>query len=68
MNKIGGPVERVDNPGGLVSEVRSGAERGGRLLADEVVTWEVLSEVVEDEALAGLVRLRHQIHLPPETS
>jgi hypothetical protein len=68
MNKIGGPVERVDNPGGLVSEVRSGAERGGRLLADEVVTWEVLSEVVEDEALAGLVRLRHQIYLPPETS
>jgi hypothetical protein len=27
------------------------------------VVREVLPEVVEDEVLAGLVRLRHQIHL-----
>jgi hypothetical protein len=68
MNKIGGSVERVDDPGGLVGEVCSGAESGGRLLPDELVAREVLPEVVKDKVLAAFVRLRNQIHLPPETN
>jgi hypothetical protein len=66
MNKIGGSVERVDDPGGLVGEVCNGAESGGRLLPDELVAREVLPEVVKDEVLAVFVRLRNQIHLTPE--
>jgi hypothetical protein len=68
MNKIGGSVERVDDPGGLVGEVCNGAESGGRLLPDELVAREVLPEVVKDEVLAVFVRLRNQIHLTPETN
>lgn len=68
MDEIGGAIEGVDDPGRVVGEVRGGAERRGRLLADELVVRVVLPEVVEDEVLAGLVRLRHQIHLQLQCS
>lgn len=64
MDEIGGAVEWVDDPGGVVGEVGGGAQRRRRLLPDELVVRVVLAEVVEDEVLAGLVCLRHQIHLP----
>ena len=63
MDEIGGAIEGIDDPGRFVCEVGGGAERRGRLLPDELVVRKVLPEVVEDEVLAGLVRLRHQIHL-----
>ena len=63
MDEICGAVEGIDDPGRFVCEVGGGAERRGRLLPDELVVRKVLPEVVEDEVLAGLVRLRHQIHL-----
>lgn len=68
MDEISGPVEGIDDPGGVVGEVSGGPERRGLLLPDELVVREVLPEVVEDEVLAGLVRLRHQIHLPPTSN
>ena len=63
MDKIGGAIEGVDDPGWFIGEVGGGAERRRRLLADELVVWVELPEMVEDEVLAGLVGLRHQIHL-----
>jgi hypothetical protein len=48
MDEISGPVEGVDDPGGVVGEVGGGPERRGRLLPDELVVREVLPEVVED--------------------
>lgn len=68
MNEIGGAIEGVDYPGGVVGEVIGGTEGCRRLLADELVVRVEHPEVVEDEILAGLVRLRHQIHLQQQQS
>ena len=43
MDKISGPVQGVDDPGGVGGEVGGGPERRGRLLPDELVVREVLS-------------------------
>jgi hypothetical protein len=55
MHEIRGSVQGIDQPGGLISQGRNGPFCCRVFLSNQLVTWELLSQAIEDQLLAPLI-------------
>ena len=59
-HEVRGPVYRVNDPGGLLSQHAATARRHA-LLADELSVWELVAKPCDEQLLHLLVSLGHQV-------